>query len=62
MIAVDRIDIDDVVLDVKGAAKVFDIKVDAMYKRAQKGLVPSHKIGKRRVFLKSELIAYIRNN
>ena len=62
MSSADQNNIDDAILDIKGAAKLFSIKVDAMYKRAQSGLVPSHKIGRRRVFLKSELFDYIRNN
>jgi hypothetical protein len=53
--------IDDEILDVEAAAKVCCTTVDAMYKYAQRKVVPSHKRGRRRLFLKSELIAYIKS-
>lgn len=62
MLSIERMDVEDVVLDVAGAAKVCNVTVDAMYKRAKNGMAPSHKLGRRVVFLKSELIAYIRSN
>ncbi|UPS45878.1 DNA-binding protein [Prevotella sp. E15-22] len=33
-----------------------------MYKRAKKNMVPSHKMGRKVYFLKSEIVAFIRNN
>ncbi len=62
MIQVLEIDSNDKALSAKEAGELFGITDSAMYKRAKRGLAPYHKLGRRIYFLKSELIAQIRNN
>ena len=52
------VDINDEMMDIAEAALFCKISQWAMYKRAKRGHAPSHKIGKRLYFLKSEIIAY----
>ena len=56
------IDTNDEMMDIADAATFCRISRWAMYKRAQRGLAPSHKVGKRLYFLKSELLAYTIDN
>ncbi|SFW42652.1 hypothetical protein SAMN02910409_2251 [Prevotellaceae bacterium HUN156] len=56
------IDLNDDILTPEEAGKLFRVSGWAMYKRAKKDMVPSHKIGKRVYFLKSELISYTLNS
>lgn len=44
------------------AGKLFSVSGWAMYKRAKNGTAPSHRIGNRIYFLKSELIAFTYNS
>lgn len=62
MITVDKIDLEDTVLTPAEAGKIFNVSASAMYKKAQRNQVPSHKMGRKLYFLKSEMIAAIRNS
>ena len=62
MIAVEKIDIEDVVLTPKEAGRLFNVSADAMYKKVRRKQIPAHKIGRRVYFLKSEMISVIRNS
>ena len=62
MISINRVDIEDTILNAEEAGKLFGIEASAMYKRAKKNMVPSHKMGRKVYFLKSEIVAFIRNN
>ena len=46
-------------MSVREAAEFFDIKTGAMYKRAERGIVPSHNVGSRKYFLRSELLSLV---
>lgn len=59
---VNHIYIKEAPLNAKQAGALFGIKADAMYKRAKNGLAPHHKMGRKIYFLKSELIAQIKNS
>ena len=52
------IDVNDEMLTISEAALFCKVSTDAMYKRVQRGYVPSHRIGKRIYFVKSELIGH----
>ena len=55
------VDTTEEIMTIADAAMFCKISSWAMYKRAQRGLAPAHKIGKRLYFLKSELIGYTQN-
>ena len=57
-----QVNINDEILTASEAGKLFGVSGWAMYKRAKKGLAPSHKNGTRLYFLKSELIAFIQES
>jgi hypothetical protein len=54
----ESIKFDDILTPEKAGA-VFGVSVWAMYKRAKKGTVPAHYMGRRLYFLKSELITCV---
>lgn len=56
-----EIDVNDEILGVAEAALFCKVSESAMYKRVQRGLAPSHRIGKRLYFSKRELIEYTFN-
>ena len=62
MISIERVDIEDKILNADEAGKMFGIEASAMYKRAKKNMIPFHKMGRRVYFLKSEIVAFVRNN
>lgn len=55
------IDINDNVLTPAEAGEIFGVSGWAMYKRAKNGLAKGHYMGRRLYFLKSELIADVRD-
>lgn len=50
------------ILTPEKAGEVFGISKWAMYKRAKNGTVPSHRIGKKLYFFRSELINLVLNS
>ena len=54
-----KIENSDDIMSVREAAEFFDIKTGAMYKRAERGIVPSHNVGSRKYFLRSELLSLV---
>ena len=52
------VDINDELLNISEAAILCKVSEGAMYKRAKRGLMPSHKIGMRVYFSRKELLAY----
>jgi excisionase family DNA binding protein len=50
------------VLTPEKAGAVFGISKWAIYKRVKEGSIPSHRIGKKLFFFKSELIALVLNS
>ena len=57
-----QVSVNDQILTASEAGELFNVSGWAMYKRAKKGLAPSHKIGTRLYFLKSELIAFTQDS
>lgn len=57
-----RIDLDDQVMTAEEAGKMFNVGAAAMYQRARKGMLPSHRMGRKVYFLRSEVIESIKNN
>jgi hypothetical protein len=56
------VNMNEEILTPSEAGRLFNVSGWAMYKRAKNGLAPSHKIGTRVYFLKSELIAFTENS
>ena len=52
--------VNDVVLTPEEAGMMFGVSKWAMYKRAKNGQAPSHNLGKKIYFLKSELMMHIK--
>lgn len=52
-----QVNMEEEIMYIGDAAKLYHIKNDALYKRIKSGKVPYHKYGRKYVFLKSELIA-----
>lgn len=50
------------ILTPEKAGEVFGISKWAIYKRAKSGMVPSHRIGKKLYFFRSELINVVLNS
>lgn len=50
------------ILNAEKAGKLYGISKWAMYKRAEKGMAPFHKIGKKIYFFRSELVDDLLNS
>ena len=59
-IIISEVDVNDDILTPNQAGALFGVSGWAMYKRVKKGISPGHYMGRRLYFLKSELVAGLR--
>lgn len=59
-VIISELDVNDDVMTPNEAGAMFGVSGWAMYKRAKNGSAPGHYMGRRLYFLKSELVARVR--
>lgn len=59
-VIITEFDVNDDVMTPNEAGAIFGVSGWAMYKRAKNGSAPGHYMGRRLYFLKSELVARVR--
>ena len=59
-VIITEFDVNDDVMTPNEAGAMFGVSGWAMYKRAKNGSAPGHYMGRRQYFLKSELVARVR--
>lgn len=52
---------DDEILNIEQASEFLKIKKSTLYQKKKSNEIPFHKIGGKVVFMKSELIAYVKS-